>query len=120
METLFKHPHTMVKKSDVHGWGVFATQDIPEGTLLETCHYVKACKFTSKLYAKMTGLHNYTFFDTTGEYACTVFGWGSIFNSSEDANAAWQAGEDLFSFWTTKDIKAGEEIFLDYSIEFHK
>ena len=119
METQFRHPHVEVKKSPVHGWGVFATQDIPANTMLETCHFVKACKFTSKLYEKMTGLHNYTFFDTTKEYACTVFGWASIFNSSKEANATWEPGEELFTFYTTEEVKAGDEIFLDYSIEFH-
>jgi len=120
MERLYKNPNITVQKSPVHGWGVFATQDIPEGTILEDCAFREVGKFTSKEYSKLTGIHNYAFYDVTGKNTCVVFGYGSLFNSSEEPNATWAPGEEYYRFYTTRDIKAGEEIFLNYSIEFHK
>ena len=40
MNSLILNPKIEVKKSNVHGYGVFAKEDIKQGEILEECHFI--------------------------------------------------------------------------------
>ena len=100
-----------VRKSSVHGYGVFAIEEIKKGEILEECHVVEVDApkhpyvFT---YPKSKGNQKIVF----------STGFGSIYNTAEDAygsNANWITKYNLLTFIAIKDIKKDEEIFINYS-----
>ena len=119
------------------GMGVFAKEDIKAGELLEVCQFITFGDATvdRKSIAKL--FIDYRFWSDANKSSYSiVLGWGSVYNSSENRNATWVTPENnrdmlgykidgknlvirrlptgFFEYWTVKDIKAGEEIFLNY------
>lgn len=104
------------KQSPVHGWGVFATQDIPKDEVIEICPILF-------LPAKR-GEINYTLVDYAFEWPRSeswtnfviALGYGSLYNHSSTPNASWtnDVENQTFIFFSTKPIKKGEEIFIYY------
>ena len=114
---------TEVKKSSIHGYGVFAKEDIKEGDIIEECHFMS---LPSQLYdsIKRWPILRYVFhypIRALGRFEELVwpFGNGCIYNSSPNPNASWNTDEvnRLFVFYALKDIKKGEEIFTDYEAQ---
>tara|TARA_Y100001937_G_scaffold128103_1_gene202503 strand:- start:584 stop:1654 length:1071 start_codon:yes stop_codon:yes gene_type:complete len=118
-EKLLKNKKIEVKQSNIHGYGVFANEDIKSGEILEECNY------TNVLGAE-NNLHNYAYHWPSAiqcafveEKTTMPFGYACIYNSSnskEDANADWECDieNDIYVFKAKKDIKAGEEILVYY------
>ena len=110
-----------VRKSPVHGLGVYATKDIPIHTCFEICPVIN---FSRDLFDCHTRFHNaehiltdYMFTWDNGQVAL-VLGYGSLYNHSSYPNAFWRVknnkqnpGLELFA---KKNIKAEEEIFIRY------
>ena len=108
------------------GFGVFATNDIKAGEILEECQYLQYPKY-------ITEFKTYRFWlDAKKRKYALVLGYGSIYNSDEkNQNAYWCVPStpkiftmrnvkitrkylDCFTFYALKDIKKGEEIFTYY------
>lgn len=110
---LLKNPNLTIKTSPCRGYGVFATEDIKKGTLLEVCHHIPIPKEEIG-----TLLRDYRFWTTKEKtHFSIVFGYASLYNSSPTPNALWVAPDNLttpFIFMTIKDVKKDEEIFIDY------
>lgn len=105
-----------VDKSPVHGWGVFASEDIDEGEVLETCPIVD---IGMKPGESSGTLLDYRFNwpqGTSWEKQVVGLGYASLYNHNNDANANWRSvyEENVFEFYSTKKIKKGEEIFVYY------
>ena len=115
-----------VRKSPLHGYGVFAKEDIKFGELLEECHIAKYTKITEK--EKVYGIDRikYTWPKNGGSlptakafpYAIAL-GYGSIYNSStsaKQATADWETDMDneLIIFTAINNIKKDEEILIYY------
>ena len=103
-----------VRKSDVHGYGVFAKESIIAGEILEECHYIKV-KLSTDVYRYV---YNWPKRRPTKYYAIAL-GNACIYNSSlkgEEPNADWETNieRDIFIFRSIKDIKQGEEIIIYY------
>jgi SET domain-containing protein len=105
-----------VDKSPVHGWGVFAKEDIMEGEVFEECPVltlpIKKGEITSLLI-------DYRFNWPQGnEWEEQVFalGFGALYNHNENANAYWISNIEnkTFQFISHRKIKKGEEIFIWY------
>ena len=114
---------TEVKKSSIHGYGVFAKEDIKKDDIIEECHFMS---LPSQLYdsIKRWPILRYVFhypIRALGRFEELVwpFGNGCIYNSSPNPNASWNTDEvnRLFVFYALKDIKKGEEIFTDYEAQ---
>jgi len=108
-----------VKKSHIHGYGVFAKENIASGEILEECHYLEVCQNLS--------IATNVFFSWPSsadiEYHAIVLGNGSIYNSSKkdgENNADWETDIErhLYIFRSIKDIKKGEEIKTYYAYAF--
>ena len=107
------------KNSPIHGVGVFARQDIPKRTMIESCavlpFHVDTLTELYEMNEERHILQDYVFKWKPG-FFCIAWGWVSLYNHDDNNNAQWRTNHDLNSIeiTTTKDIKAGEEIFIKY------
>ena len=108
-----------IKDTAKYGKGIFATRDIKTGELIEVSPVLVSSKDEWK-YLKKTVLFNYCF--TWGEdyeQIAIVLGYGSLFNHSYTPNTMFINNTDNLSidFYANEDIKAGEEITINYNGE---
>ena len=110
------NPKIYVDKSPIHGWGVFAKEDIMEGEVFEECPIltlpIEKGEITSLLI-------DYRFNWPQGndfEEQVVTLGYGSLYNHSDNANSFWISDLEnrTFKFISNREIKKGEEIFVWY------
>lgn len=100
-----------VRKSPGKGRGVFARKDIKKGVTFETvplivfdnaeCEGAKMCTYV---------------FEWTKKTSAIALGYGSIYNHSYEPNARYYDGRNETKlFVAIRDIKAGEEITVNYN-----
>ena len=100
-----------IKISEGKGMGVFATQKILEGEIIERCVLLTIPKEGNLLT-------DYRFLypkNTLTEYVIPL-GYGCIYNHSNSPNADWKDHPEYkaFNFFALKDIEIGEEICTYY------
>lgn len=97
--------------------GVFASTDIKKGTLF---HQAPVIAYPNEQHEHIdkTLLADYTF-EYGINHSAILLGYGMLFNHSYHANANYEINFDnhTFDFFAHKDIKAGEEIFINYNGE---
>lgn len=103
---------TEIKKSKIHGYGVFAKYNIKKKEIIEECLFLKTPKEFTKNHKS---IQDYVF----KFYGCHIIalGNGSLYNHSDNANAKHITNkkQDKLIFIAVKNIKSGEEIFTAYS-----
>lgn len=94
---------------------LIATQDINKGDIIETCPCVIIDKNEVELIVK-TLLNTYTF-EWSRSRLAAVLGYGMLYNHSYDENVRFDRNykEKTMFFYASKDIKAGEELFINYN-----
>lgn len=115
---LFFNNKIEVRKSDIHGWGVFAKEDINQGEILEeNCFLIIPLhkNESSSLFID----YRYNFPRINSEYQVIPFGFSCLYNHSNEPNAIWETDEynNIFIFTSIKNIKKDEEIFVYYGGE---
>jgi len=123
-DKLYHNPKLEVRKSSIHGYGVFAKEDIKRGELLEECHY---CELEEYIDDDNFYRYFYSFFDgelSNGqkrEHHCVVFGYAPLYNSAnefEGINVRWKFKKHisykLFVLSATRNIKKDEELLQGY------
>ncbi|VVC75606.1 hypothetical protein AQUSIP_08960 [Aquicella siphonis] len=100
-----------VKKSPMHGYGVFAEKTIRKGEKIEECYMIVSRGGDKKL-------EDY-YFDANGKYAIFT-GFGIIYNHSDDPNADYKINmkSRVVTFKAVRTIHKGEEIFVSYGDEW--
>ena len=101
-----------VKKSDVHGRGVFATQFIPKGTEL-VCDVILINKELEENYVDI----NIFSFPWNKTHYSICMGFASFFNHNRKPNIKNKRidKENLKDYFITlEDINVGDELFIDY------
>ncbi len=103
----------IVKKSTLHGYGVFAGKTIQRGERIEEC-YMIVSKGGDKTLEDF-------YFDARGRYALLT-GFGSIYNHADDPNADYfiNIKRRFATIKAARKIKKGEEIFVCYGEEWFK
>ena len=106
-----------VDKSPIHGWGVFASEKIFVGELIEECPILSL----PMKFGEVSGLMlDYRFNWQSGtlewEEQVISLGFGSLYNHSETPNAQWKSNNKkrTFEFTCVRDIEPNEEIFVWY------
>lgn len=101
----------VVKKSPLHGYGVFAEKTIKKGELIEEC-YIILSRGGDKVLQDF-------YFDADGKSALFT-GFGSIYNHSDDPNADYKINikNRLATLKAARTIRKGEEIFVSYGEEW--
>jgi SET domain-containing protein len=104
-----------VKRSRGKGRGVFAREMIPCGTVIERVPVVTLQVQEIFSPVRRSKLAEYVFKWGDGVVAVAL-GYGSLYNHSYDPNAAFHSdGRFIQVFTAIRDIKAGEEITVNYT-----
>jgi uncharacterized protein len=101
-----------VKRSAVHGWGVFAAKDIRKGGIIEECPFIK----TASEEENPIQIQHYLFSGETDNDCIIILGYGCIYNHSSRPNADYYTDEEMniIFFEARKMIKKDEEVFINY------
>ena len=115
---LYHHPHIELRKSAIHGYGVFATEDIPSDTILEEVSFIAVPDNVAHDYVFQYPRGGTPLSETIGiktEHALPL-GYACIYNHSDNANASWRTDtmNRLFVFFTVSEIKKDDEIRTYY------
>jgi len=123
-KVLFKSSKIGIKKSPIHGWGVFALEDIEIGDLIEECLYVPIETYNegdilthySFPYPRVFGEIKDSNKKIDKIIQVIVLGYGSLYNHSLTPNIDYVTNTELgvFEFISFKKIKKGEELFIKY------
>ena len=130
MSILIYNSKIEVKKSSIHGYGVFAKENIKKDEILEECHFIPLNYDRGYMsYYQPSNIERYIFlfpkinkksFNLPKEKLELVLplGGGCIYNSSPNANADWDTDikKRLLIFKAIKDIEKGKEIFTNYEL----
>jgi SET domain-containing protein len=102
-----------------YGRGIYATQDIPKGTLFHEAPVI-VCPDDQYKKLKKTALRNY-YFNWGEDYqeVAIALGFGSLFNHSYTPNARFENNleKQTVDFYAHTNIVAGDEIFVNYNGE---
>ena len=116
-----KHPSKVeVRESPGKGFGVFATQHISKGEIIEECHLI-----TLPIPECMGDiLHDYRFNYPQGPNPTEQvlpLGFGCIYNHDNNNNAYWRdhPEQKVFQYIAVRDISPDEEVCTYYgNVEF--
>jgi len=113
---MLKNPTKLkISKSEGRGWGVFASEEIKSGEVLEECVVYKV---------PLSATDDYSFTYRRGSMVepqkrlCS--GFGCLYNHSDKPNVEYlyhPTHMDVFIFKAKKDISSGEELFIYYGGE---
>ena len=98
-----------IRKSKLHGWGVFASQNISKDKVIEESLTIPISEQISD------DLKRYRYVFDNKQYF--GLGFAGIYNSSkskENSNLKRELVDDMIVFTTTKEIKKDEELLLHY------
>ena len=110
-------PILVVAPSDKRGRGVFSTTQIPANTIVEISP-VLVLSGKDRKQVEKTMLFDYIFeWGKNRKKGCIALGYLSLYNHSYDANCNYDMDftADLMTITTVKEIKKGEELFLNYN-----
>lgn len=95
--------------------GVFATRDIQKGELI---HEAPVIPYPNEEhdFIEKTILSDYVF-EYGANHTAILLGYGSLFNHSYKPNATYDINfnNHTFDFFAYTDIKAGDEILINYN-----
>lgn len=124
---LFRPTKIELGYSGIHGRGVFATNDIKKGELIERCPMIQLA-FRTK-YHKDPQLFNYLYTNSScpceeckrhGNHMYMVLGYGMLYNHQDAPNANWSFNwpANVADLIAQKDIATGDEIFTSYGSRY--
>ncbi|MBI4137192.1 SET domain-containing protein-lysine N-methyltransferase [Candidatus Roizmanbacteria bacterium] len=95
--------------------GILAAEDIAKDHVIERCPILLIDAKHEELLQDTT-FNNYTF-EWNKDYIAFVLGYGSLYNHSYKPNAKYTFNypDKFVIFRAIKDIKEGEEIFVNYN-----
>lgn len=95
--------------------GVFATQDIKKGDLIHEAPVI-AYPNEEHEHIEKTLLADYSF-EYGINHSAILLGYGMLFNHSYTPNATYEINFDkhAFEFYAYTDIKAGDEVLINYN-----
>ena len=125
MQEVGHHQPIEVRRSPIHGWGVFAKERIPADVLIETapgvlipeeilsmCYYLV---MADGMPAKDLQLDQYGIWWADGKVFIPL-GWGGLYNHSEEPSAAFVENKEnqTLGIRSLREIAPGEEITVHY------
>ncbi len=110
-------PFLFIAASDEMGRGVFTTENIEAGTIVEIAPVIVMSKEDRKLLDQ-TLLHDYIFeWGNKKDQCCMALGYIPLYNHSYRSNCEYEMdfGNGQMCIKTVRFIKAGEELFINYN-----
>src|SRR5882757_2841503 len=97
-----------LKRTRGKGLGLYATENIAEGTVIERAPVLPMTP-TERKHAGKTILNHYMYPWRSTRSACIAFGYGSIYNHSFTPNADWKQNFKMkqMVYTALRDIKKG-------------
>ncbi|MFC0560345.1 SET domain-containing protein [Halalkalibacter alkalisediminis] len=97
--------------------GVFATRDITKGELIHVAPVIPYLN-EEHILIQETTLADYVY-EYGKNHSAVVLGYGMLFNHSYEPNATYDIDFEshTFNYYAYQDIKAGEEILINYNGE---
>lgn len=99
------------------GRGVFTAESIPADTVIELAPVI-VMSMDDRKFLDQTLLHNYIFeWGDEKENCCMALGYVPVYNHSYESNCEYEMdfSAEQISIKTVRDIKAGEELFINYN-----
>jgi SET domain-containing protein len=131
LDNIYYQPKKIVIKlsSPEMGIGVFATEDIEEGELIERCPMIQMAWKSN--YLRDPQIFNYLYSNKNclcddckrhGPSMFMVLGYGMLYNHQDQPNTKWNFNFKnlLGDVIAKKTIKSGEEIFVNYGSNYFK
>ena len=119
VKKLYPSNKVYISKSNIKnaGRGVFATQKIKKGEVIEVCPLIIVPKSDMSNLRESILVTYFFYFGKNKERLAVAFGSGSIYNHSYTPNATYQirVKKKTIDFIAIKDIKKNEEITFNYS-----
>ncbi|KAK5134267.1 hypothetical protein LTR08_006811 [Meristemomyces frigidus] len=119
---LSRHAPLHLVSNTPKGRGIFAGQDIPARTVIDTCPVLVLDPQENVAHIEKTSLYHYTYNwplpgGKAGKTQAVVFGLGSMFNhSTQDQNVGWTRDleHQLIVYRALRPIAEGEELCISY------
>lgn len=119
---MMHHPGLFVGPTLDKGKGVFTHTEIHKDDVIEICPVI-ILSAEEKTIIHGTGLHDYYFlWGEDSDEAAIALGYGSLYNHSSDPNAKFEVDlqNQSINIYCRRDIKAGEEITINYITDHTK
>jgi SET domain-containing protein len=112
-------PFLTIASSEGRGRGVYTTEQIEAGTIIEVAPVI-VLDAAQRAHVEKTLLYDYIF--EWGEdlsQAAVALGYVSIYNHSKNPNCKYEMDFDFqtISIVTLTSIQVGEELFINYNAE---
>ncbi len=114
-------PFLFIAPTDSMGRGVFTSEDIDAGVVIEIAPVIVMSGEERKLLDQ-TLLHDYIFeWGDDLQRCCMALGYVPVYNHSYQSNCEYEMDfeEELINIKTVRTIKAGEELFINYNGEWN-
>ncbi len=114
-------PFLFIAPTDSMGRGVFTSEDIDAGVVIEMAPVIVMSGEERKLLDQ-TLLHDYIFeWGDDLQRCCMALGYVPVYNHSYQSNCEYEMDfeEQLINIKTVRTIKAGEELFINYNGEWN-
>ena len=110
-------PYLYIAPTILRGKGVFCSQDIETGIVVEISPVI-VMPGTDRKLLDQTLLHDYIFeWGDDRNKCCMALGYIAVYNHSYTSNCEYEMDYDnaMISIKTMTDIKAGEELLINYN-----
>ena len=110
-------PYLLIGPTKNIGRGVFTTEDIPADTIIEIAPVI-LMSADDRLHLDQTLLHDYIFeWKGEGGACCMALGYVPVYNHASPSSCEYEMdyAHGLITVKTVRDIKAGEELFINYN-----
>lgn len=101
-----------VKRTKKYGRGLYATRPIKKGEEVEVSPIVVLKDRDNEHMGKLA-LYVFAYRHRKGS-CCLALGYGSLFNHRSKPNVAAYVGRDVVRFSARRNIRKGEQLFIDY------
>jgi SET domain-containing protein len=111
------HASIFIKPTEKMGRGVFSSQEIKAGTVVEVSPVIIMTSEERKLLDQ-TMLHDYIFeWGEEKSQCCMALGYVAVYNHSYASNCEYEMDYDnaSISIKAVRNIAAGEELFINYN-----
>jgi len=110
-------PFLFIASAPEMGFGVFTSENIEAGTLIEISPVIVMSHEERKLLDQ-TRLHDYIFeWGDDHAQCCMALGYIAMYNHSYHSNCEYQMNyeEDIITIKAIRFIQSGEELFINYN-----
>ena len=106
-----------VRRTARMGWGVYTTEAIPKGTLVEESPVV-VMDAAARALIDRTPLHDYLFeWGEDRSLCCMAMGYVPVYNHASPSNCEYEMDfeKGVIAVTAMRDIRAGEQLFVNYN-----